>query len=253
MKVIVTAEGLKVMHRLESHPPETLRLPSPKSGLARANKKRLAHLPESPSLPKILPECTIQVRAPRIRVSELFEGRYRRNASHQELLRGGPGMGLNDSRDNFLLTSLPVGSYLGKAMSRKIEVAKRENSGEAAIAEIEARYQKVVETHRSNLQRRERIIKNLRAKKQTQDQMQNERLEHIRALVEKNVDEYLSNFRPEKSEMRRKDRVRKSLGIRYERVWSGTNVSTLSVPKLRRVKFVAIKEKDTPEVQMLDK
>ena len=239
MKVIVTNEGLKLLKDLENtlssaalelrynnHPRFLTKQPTESSPM------------ESLVLPQ-LPQCQIDVKTPRIVISKQFEPKYRK---------------FRDSlQDTYFLTGVkktfePLTgtneeeSKVKKFLDEKIGKIARRSSSMESLAQVEARYNKVWANYRRNAKQRERLTHNMETFKRTQEQEQNERVERIRNLIEKENVEYLRRIQVSTRLARKKERIVRCLGTQYTKLWDGSNVSLLSAPKGKKQKYHNLKE-----------
>ncbi len=243
MRVFITDSGSKSLKNSVS----TVDLvPLTYSKSLRTQQLRKKHRPGAEtdrgvSLPRISSHMSpsihkIQVRAPQIGVSRAFQAKYSRTETSE------PASPLRGPGSNTFLT-LAENPALERLIRRKLDQNVGGGGSRRDLAEVEYKYQKVLERHEAHMRHREQIFRGVRRRSQEIEQAQTEEVDRIQDTVERENESYIKQFRETLGRFRRKERVLKMYGLKYAHIWDAAeaNINVLAVPKQVRAKFVDIK------------
>lgn len=204
------------------------------------SQRNPAHIEKTLTLPKINNKLThsislIDVKSPKIKISPSFQVKYKsHNPTRSEALPDET----DDSRPKSIFLTLNENETLAKLVRKKMQ----KKPADADLAELEFKYQRVLERHSTHLERRDRILKNIRRKSQAIESQQLAAGEKIRGSLEQETASYEKSIRHTRSKFRRRERVLKSLGVHYTKIWDEANVDlgALSIPKYFRPRFIDV-------------
>jgi len=242
MKVIVLNDGMKLLQEKPEIPKENPFFPvniQQRKSIPIGLRK---NGPDSFSLPKLdVPKLEVKVKTPRIRISDTFKVRYQDNRLknshkfHNSLISENTNTFLPDNTASTNSQNILKEGDAGLKLIEKTLKLTHKNQG---LAELEAKCQKVLEKYRNNIRKQAIIAKNVKIIKKAKEMEENERLEKIRQLLEKETKEYKVNFKTSNILERKKQRIAHSLGEDYSKIWTMFNIGDLSSPKYVRPKFM---------------
>jgi hypothetical protein len=250
MKVMVTEEGMGLLHTLQCPAEET----HPTSKQSEDEPKKRSRQPtgsEQLSLPTIartMVQPVVEIKRPTIKISDVFAQKYASVRALKHPIIGEPEGQTDRTKSNAVFVTANETSSLSRLIDKKMRAVALSAREKTDVAEVEAKYQKVLEAHRTHQRRRERILRYIRRQTQVIEQEETEKLERMRNSIAQDLENTAQRSRlPNHAELRRKNRIYRTLGIHYSLIWDETNVSTLAIPKRRREKFPDVKPRYAAE------
>ncbi len=242
------APTLKTIPRQKSLPPKVksmskhLSLPN----VAAAPAPAASQKPEPSQSFKV-----IQVKSPEIKVSATFRQKLRSLRGVQfESISGGSVSNRDPTSDQalkkagFFMTLERDGSDAGPEQHLLEQLKKRmeKRIPKEGAAEVEFKYQKVLERYNTHQEKHQAILRNIRKKSESLEKQTVEQAEKIRKFLDSEMEGYHNSFRQTSSKFRRQERVLRLLELKYAKVWEYNPLAAMSAPKKIKLKYEAAKK-----------
>ena len=136
-----------------------------------------------------------------------------------------------------------------KFMARLLRKRMEKRVPKEGAAEVEFKYQKVLDRHNTHIQKRGNIFENIQKTCDILHQKDMERAEQIQHLLNTEVESYAASPRLGDSKGRKQDWTMHLLGLRHAKLWQDESRSVLAVPKRTKPRYVdAVKDNSNGEV-----
>jgi len=259
MKVLLNPECTELLKELRSESTLDSRFTSKTEiPLKPVLKKRGSfHLPQSLSVPKLRnlksdlkPELSIQkveVKSPQIKVSpEIFQKirkartknieNPKENEENNEIIPQPRFFITGDNQNNNLLAIL-----LKKRMEKRVQ--------KDGAAEIEYKYQKVLERHNLHIEKRKKILRNIRKKSEILEIQNQEQADRLQKFLDGEIESYKSLFKESTRKFRRQEAVLHLLSKKYSKSWENNGTVTMSVPKIIKPKYEDATKQNSEKIE----
>ena len=227
MKVTITPEAFALQKELMQYTTRNKQLEKTK-GSAVFPLTAVPNLGATTLLPSIKSVTELQVKSPRIRISDAFANRYPKLPSALPKIRK------VDNSQNELQTTK---NYL----KTKIELAFSKAKNVEEMRQAEINYRKLLNIHELQLKKWENVFARVRQARENEEASLAEKVEKFRIQFDDMTMKFEEQLLVDTRKRRLKERIARLYLHKYSKIWDNSRTTTLSLPTKVKRKYIDIR------------